>query len=156
MAISKLKQIKDVVRNFDVRDPTGAMIAIEGILKSKVQRTGRNGFVGKRVLKIEVFDNQERGEMQVDVKGLKTVEPHHILGVKQVIKDILLRKQAEERAESGEVGVEGSAGDDDCDCPACNLRRALDKVIQKVGDRIAETKAAEVKKTDSGSTQGCD
>lgn len=108
MSSSKLKEIKAIVRDFDVRDPRDALFAIEQVLKAKV--TGKQ----KPVFKVEVFDQGE--VLKVDVSGRRTVKPKHTLCAIKAIKQFIAEKQK------------------GCDCPECQAERAAktDKPEQDV------------------------
>lgn len=96
----KLKEIKAIVRDFDVRDPRGAMFAIEQVLDAEISGTKKQ----KPVFKVEVFDQGE--VIKVDVSGLRTAKPKHVKCAVKAIKQFIAEKQK------------------DCDCPACQAERA--------------------------------
>ncbi len=94
----KLKEIKAIVRDFDVRDPRDALFAIEQVLKAKV--TGKQ----KPVFRIDVFD--EGDTTKVEFKGGDSVKPRHVKCVLKAIKQFVVEKQ------------------NNCNCPGCQAERA--------------------------------
>ena len=109
MSSSKLKQIKQIVRDHDVRDPNGAMLAIEKVLDAKSPTKKQ-----KPVFKVEVFDQGE--VIKVDVSGLRTAKPKHVKCAVKAIKQFIAEKQK------------------DCDCPACQAERAAKTGEPEQGD----------------------
>lgn len=122
----KLKEIKAIVRDFDVRDPKGAMIAIEGVINAEISGTKKQ----KPVFKVEVFDQGE--VIKVDVGGRRTAKPKHVKCAVKAIKQFIAEKQM------------------DCDCPACQAERAAktgEPAVQpgdgsKLGELLASLRAS--------------
>ena len=110
MSSSKLKQIKQIVRDHDVRDPNGAMLAIEKVIKGSIFEPKKE----KPVFKVEVFDQGE--VIKVDVSGLRTAKPKHVKCAVKAIKQFIAEKQK------------------DCDCPACQAERAAKTGEPEQGD----------------------
>ena len=141
MSNSKLKQIKDVVRNFDVRDPNGAMIAIEHILKAKSLAAKQP----KPVLTIKVFEQGD--EIDVALKHVANIDPSIVLAAKEVIDQFGQNKFGKviRDADSGELvgfekfgehnGIRQISGPE-CDCPACHLKDVLTIKVFEQGDEI--------------------
>lgn len=130
MSNSKLKQIKNVVRNFDVRDPRGAMEAIEHILKAESLVPKEP----KPVLTIKVFDNGT--QIDVNLKHIDAIDPAIVLAAKEAINQFGQSRFGNviHDTDSGEiVGFEKFGehkgikriSDPDCDCPACRLKDVL-------------------------------
>ena len=106
MSSSKLKQIKQIVRDHDVRDPNGAMLAIEKVIKGSIFEPKKE----KPVFSIRVFN--QGPVIKVSLDGIKKVKPVHVIAAQNAIKDFVAEKIAE--------------GKDDCDCPKCVARRAVE------------------------------
>lgn len=98
MSSSKLKEIKAIVRDFDVRDPRGALFAIEQVLKAEV--TGKQ----KPKFRVSVFDDGPF--IRVDVDDLKTAKPRHVKCAVKAITQFITEKRK------------------DCDSPVCQAERA--------------------------------
>jgi hypothetical protein len=83
---SKLKEIKRILKEHDVRDPRGCLRAIEDVINS--ERSGP-----KPVLKLEVIDHGHRGELIV--KSLKTIEAKHVGLAIDGLRELAINKAAE-------------------------------------------------------------
>jgi hypothetical protein len=88
MAISRIKQIKRILKDGDVRDPRGALAAIEQVLAAKPARTEP-----KPVIKLEVIDHGDRGELRI--KSHKQIEPKHIGLAIDGLRDLAIKKTRE-------------------------------------------------------------
>ena len=184
MSNSKLKQIKDVVRNFDVRDPRAAIVAIADIINAKSLAAKQP----KPVLTIKVFEQGD--EIDVALKHVANIDPSIVLAAKEVIDQFGQNKFGKviRDADSGElVGFEKFGehngirhiSDPECDCPACRLKAVLKEIGAKIEAKRAEGDTpgpikidtgvpgleatvftsiddlmAHIKATDSGTTQG--
>jgi len=160
MSNSKLKQIKDIVRNFDVRDPRGAMVAIDKILKEKSLAPKQP----KPSLSIKVFE-LAGGEINVSLKGVVGIDPAVVLAARESIDQFGQQEFGDViRDDEGNiVGFEkfgdhkGITQNHDpyCDCPACRLKNTLAEIkvkIEAVRGQNGTTQGAN--DTDSGTTQG--
>ena len=76
MSISRIKQIKRILKDHDARDPRGALLAIEQVVAQK------NTNPRKPVAVIKVFDQPEgKGQLksQVEIKySERHLEPRHL------------------------------------------------------------------------------
>jgi len=88
MSKLKLQQIKDVLRDHDVRDPRGALLAIIAILatKSEVKK-------GKPVFTLKVFEYSDRA-IRIDSKGLQNLQPNHVVAIQHAMIDNVKKRQA--------------------------------------------------------------
>jgi len=92
MAISKLKQIKQIVKDHPVTDPRGALLAIEMTLAQKnPERKVRPNF------RVDVYETDTGFE--VKLFGTEDVTPCQVRAAQQAIKDFIAKKIAEEDAE---------------------------------------------------------
>ena len=87
MAISKLKQIKQIVKTHPVTDPRGALIAIEMTLAQKNPTKKQ-----KPVFRIDVFDHEDT--IEVRLTGVDDVSPCHVRAARQAIEDFIKSKDA--------------------------------------------------------------
>ena len=141
MSNSKLKQIKDVVRNFDVRDPRAAIVAIADIINAKSLAAKQP----KPVLTIKVFEQGD--EIDVALKHVANIDPSIVLAAKEVIDQFGQNKFGKliRDADSGELvgfekfgehnGIRQISGPE-CDCPACHLKDVLTIKVFEQGDEI--------------------
>jgi len=83
----KLEAIKRILKEADVRDPRGTLIAIEGVINTKSEGV-------KPILKLEVIDHGDRGE--VHIKSHKQIEPKHVDLAIDGLRDLAKRKAAEQ------------------------------------------------------------
>ena len=78
MSISRIKQIKRILKDHDVRDPRGALQAIEQVVKQKSTDPR------KPVAVIKVFDQPEgKGQLKSQVEigySKRRLEPRHLKG----------------------------------------------------------------------------
>jgi len=137
MSNSKLKQIKDVMRNHDVRDPRGAVLAIADILDGESLAPKEP----KPSLSIKVFE-LAGGEINVTLKHAEGIDPAVVLAARESIDQF---RQQEFGAiicddEGNIVGFEKFGdhkgitqnNDPDCDCPACRLKNILAEIKDKI------------------------
>ena len=131
MAISKLKQIKRIVKDHPVTDPRGAMLAIEMTLAQKnPERKVRPNF------RVDVYETDTG--FDVKIKGCDGLRPCHAKAAQQAIKDFIAQKgQAE-----GELDPEHKA----------RIERAATGLSDILAKRNAG--APKVTDTDRDSTQG--
>ena len=87
MAISKLKQIKRIVKDHPVTDPRGAMLAIEMTLAQKnPERKVRPN------LRVDVFETNDG--FDVKIMGCDDRRPCHVKAAQQAIKDFIAKLNA--------------------------------------------------------------
>ena len=131
MAISKLKQIKRIVKDHPVTDPRGAMFAIEMTLAQKnPERKVRPNF------RVDVYETDTG--FDVKIKGCDGLRPCHAKAAQQAIKDFIAQKgQAE-----GELDPEHKA--------------RIERAATTLSDIFAKLNAGapKVTDTDRDSTQG--
>jgi hypothetical protein len=82
----KLKEIKRILKEHDVRDPRGALQAIEGVINTE------RGYP-KPIFKLEVIDHGDRGECRY--KSGKDIEPKHLGLAIDTIRDLAVKKAKE-------------------------------------------------------------
>lgn len=96
MAISKLKQIKRIIKDHPVTDPRGAMLAIETVVEQEnPERKVRPNF------RVDVFETDDG--FDVKIKGCDDLRPCHVKAAQQAIKDFIAKKIAEQDAERGQA-----------------------------------------------------
>ena len=89
----KLKEIKRILKEHDVRDPRGALLAIEQVISRKS--------VTKQVLKLEAIDHGDRAALHI--KSLKNIEPKHVRLAIDGLRELADRKAAQ--CEAGECAT---------------------------------------------------
>jgi hypothetical protein len=92
----KLEAIKRILKEHDVRDPRGALQAIEGVLSTKSEGV-------KPILKLEVIDYGDRGE--VHIKSHKQIEPKHVGLAIDGLRELAVKKNKECRECEGKPPV---------------------------------------------------
>jgi len=141
MAISKLKQIKQIVKDHPVTDPRGALLAIEMTLAQKnPERKVRPNF------RVDVYETDTGFE--VKLFGTEDVTPCQVRAAQQAIKDFIAKKIAEEDAErepKEELDPEHKAS---IERTATKLAALFHKFSE------AQKQQPKVSDTDSNSTQG--
>ena len=126
MALSRIQQIKRVLKEADVRDPRGALIAIEQIVKTKNPE--------KKIepaIKLEVIDHGERGELRI--RTIKKLEAKHIGLAIDGLRDVAAEK-LRERIE-GDAGCEGCGAASPVKELLSNLFAQFEAEIAKKGGR---------------------
>jgi hypothetical protein len=137
MSNSKLEQIKDVMRNHDVRDPRGAVLAIASILDAKSLAPKEP----KPSLSIKVFE-LDGDEIRVTLKRAEGIDPAVVLAARESIDQF---RQQEFGAiicddEGNIVGFEKfgdykgitQKNDPECNCPTCRMKNVLEQIRGKI------------------------
>ena len=143
MAISKLKQIKQIVKTHPVTDPRGALLAIADVFCQKNPTKKQ-----KPVFSIDVFDHGDIIEVHLD--GVDDVSPCHVRAVRESIKTLVASKVAEEDAKrepQEELDPEHKARIE----RAATLLAGLSRKFNE-----AQKQQPKVSDTDRNSTQGAD
>ena len=114
--MNKLKQIKHVLKTFDVRDPRAAMQAIEEIVAAESAEPKV-----KPVLKLTIYPGELTGST-CKVKVSKKIAPRDVAFGIHCLRDLAMRKAAE-------VANKVAAKMGDGDCPHGEVKESLDKLF---------------------------
>ena len=124
MSISRINQIKRIVKDHPVTDPRGALLAIEQVLAQKEPKDGR-------VISIKVFDvpgSKSALKCGVEIKFSRSrVEPRHLNAALAGI------------TEFGD-NLFGSSECDDPDCPVHGAEAGVDSFIKDQLEKLAKNK----------------
>ena len=118
MSISRIKQIKRVLTNSDVRDPRAALIAIEAIVVAKEAGTTKKL---KPCLVGNVYDHGN-GDLSVtlEARNEDKVEAHHAKALITAVRSYALARAEKLSAQQGCSGG--------CEAPA---RASIDKQFEQ-------------------------
>lgn len=79
MSISRIKQIKNIIYNSDVRDPRATLIAIEEVLSQDKPAPAPKAWSGKRIIKITGHRAGDR--VGVTIRSDNSLSEAQLLGV---------------------------------------------------------------------------